>query len=208
MQFAGIILCGGRSTRLGQDKAGLTFGPTTMLEHAVERLRPTLIPLVVVAAESQTLPVLADDVIVVRDRRPDTGPLEGLAAGLAALQRQGPVHRQVSAAYLTGCDFPLLLPEFVQAVCDRLGDHQAAVPLVAGIRQTLASAVRIDVLSVVEQMLHEDQRRTNALFDRLDTVWIDEPALRQVDPQLISLRNVNTPEEYRAALTEAGYSSS
>jgi len=152
-----------------------------------------------------------------------------LAAGLRALQRWNDEQRSgalqspnalqspgdlpsaaipqspIVAAYITGCDFPLLLPEFVTAVCSRLGEHQASVPVVAGIRQTLASVVRIEVLSTVEQMLLDDQRTTHALFDRVDTRWIEEAELRNFDPQLVSLRNVNTRDDYQAALIEAGF---
>ena len=63
---------------------------------------------------------------VVRDRHPDRGPLEGLATGLAALEPA------IEAAYVTGCDVPLLVPAFVTRVMDLLGDRDCAVPCIDG----------------------------------------------------------------------------
>src|SRR5262245_8712089 len=89
MTRGGIVLCGGRSTRMGTPKLALPFGPETMLARIVRLLGEVCAPIVVVAAHEQELPPLPADVpaevIVARDRRPDRGPLEGLLAGLSAL---------------------------------------------------------------------------------------------------------------------------
>ena len=103
----GIVLCGGKSTRMGVAKATLPFGPETMLQRVVRLLGTVVSPIVVVAARDQDLPVLPPDVIVTRDEREARGPLEGLRAGLKALPPA------VDAAYVTSCDVPLLVPAFV-----------------------------------------------------------------------------------------------
>ena len=104
---AGIVLCGGKSTRMGTSKALLPFGPETMLQRVVRLLGRVVTPIVVVAAADQELPELPADVIVTRDEREGRGPLEGLRAGLKALTDA------VDAAYVTSCDVPLLVPGFV-----------------------------------------------------------------------------------------------
>src|SRR5947199_10820375 len=84
-RVAGLVLAGGQSTRMGRPKATLPFGPELMLQRVVRLLGSVVQPIVVVAAPGQQLPPLPADIIVVRDEREQRGPLEGLAAGLAAI---------------------------------------------------------------------------------------------------------------------------
>src|SRR3990172_6196443 len=122
MTRGAIILCGGRSSRMGLSKATLPFGSEIMLQRVVRIVRPVVGQVVVVAAPGQVVPSLVPAVPVVRDRRQGRGPLEGLAAGLAAMEDVA------EAVYLTGCDVPLLVPEFVERLFQWLGDHDIVVP--------------------------------------------------------------------------------
>src|ERR1700687_6334882 len=108
MNTGGIVLCGGKSTRMGSPKALLAFGSETMLQRVVRLLGTVVSPIVVVAAREQSLPKLPDDVTVTRDEREQRGPLEGLRAGLRALPDS------VDVAYITSCDVPLLVPGLVE----------------------------------------------------------------------------------------------
>ena len=101
MTAGGIVLCGGKSTRMGRSKALLPFGPETMLQRVVRLLGSVVQPIVAVAAVDQALPTLPASVIVTRDERGGRGPLEGLRAGLKALPPE------VEGAYVTSCDVPL-----------------------------------------------------------------------------------------------------
>src|SRR5205085_12330412 len=101
----GIVLCGGRSSRMGRPKAWLPFGTELLLQRVVRVLRDVVEPVVVVAAPDQEVPPLPVGVFRARDDREYLGPLNGLATGLAAL------HGQVAAAYLSSCDVPFLLPD-------------------------------------------------------------------------------------------------
>src|SRR5262249_57842743 len=86
LKVAGIVLCGGRSSRMGRPKAWLAFGDELMLQRVVRVLREVVDPVVVVAAPGQDVPPLPDTVEIVRDEVEGRGPLQGLAAGLAALE--------------------------------------------------------------------------------------------------------------------------
>src|SRR5262245_64236372 len=103
MTAGGIVLCGGRSTRMGSSKALLPFGPELMLQRVVRLLSQVVSPIVVVAAPGQEIPPLPADVILTRDEREGRGPLEGLLAGLTAIAPHA------DAAYATSCDVPLLV---------------------------------------------------------------------------------------------------
>ena len=123
---------------MGSSKALLPFGPETMLQRTVRTVREALAgPIVVVAAADQSLPPLPADVAVVVDARSDRGPLEGLAAGLRHLAPSS------DAAFVTSCDAPLLSPDFIRFVCERLGpDDDAAAPDVDGFLHPLSAAYR------------------------------------------------------------------
>src|SRR5205809_2559240 len=83
--IGGIILAGGKSSRMGLAKATLPFGPELMLQRVVRLLGSVVQPIVVVAAPGQELPPLPHGLLIARDEREARGPLEGLFAGLSAI---------------------------------------------------------------------------------------------------------------------------
>ena len=199
MSAAGIVLCGGKSARMGVPKATLPFGPETMLQRVVRLLATVVSPVVVVAAREQSLPDLPAGMIVARDEREQRGPLEGLRAGLKALPDS------IDVAYITSCDVPLLEPAFVTRMLELLGDHDIAVMEIDGFPHPLSAVYRRNTLSQVEALLNKDQLRTASLVDAVRTRRVRPEEMLAVDPQLRTLRNLNTREDYLAALSEAGY---
>lgn len=200
MKRGAIVLCGGKSSRMGHSKAMLPFGPERMLQRVV-RLVGEVVPqedIVVVAAEGQELP-LPEKITVTHDRHPDRGPLEGLACGLAAL------NDRVDAAYATSCDVPLLVPAFINRMFELLEGYDIAVPKEQKYHHPLAAVYRTSVLPNVESLLAADRLRPVFLFDQCDTREIPVDELRVVDSDLKSLRNINEPADYFHALQEAGF---
>jgi molybdenum cofactor guanylyltransferase len=197
MATAGIVLCGGKSTRMGTPKASLPFGPETMLQRVVRLLGAVVEPIVVVAARQQALPELPGDIIVARDELEERGPLEGLRAGLKALPNS------VDSAYVTSCDVPLLVPGFVTRMIELLGDYDIAVMEIDGFPHPLSAVYRRATLPQVEALLERDKLRPVFLFDAVRTRRVRPEEMTSVDPQLRTLRNLNTRDDYRAALEEA-----
>lgn len=183
---------------MGVPKATLPFGPETMLQRVVRLLGTVVRPIVVVAANGQSLPALPDEVTVTRDEREARGPLEGLRAGLKALPES------VEAAYVTSCDVPLLVPAFVERMIDLLGDHDIAVMEVDGFPHPLSAVYRRDTLPHVESLLANDRLRPVFLFDAVRTRRVQPAEMIVVDPELRTLRNLNTQEDYLAALKVEG----
>lgn len=202
MQFGGVVLCGGRSSRMGTPKLALPFGDELLVERTLRLLGQVVRPLVIVAAPGQELPELPREVIVVRDQREGRGPLEGLLAGLSALPES------IDAAYATSCDAPLLVPAFVRRMTELLGDHQIAVPQSDGFHHPLAAVYRRSVLNTIESLLAADRLRPVFLFDAIPTRVVQAEELMDVDPELSSLVNLNHPAEYLAALARAGLQAS
>ena len=84
-RVAGIVLCGGRSSRMGQPKHLLPFGDETMLQRVVRTLSAVVSPVVVVAARGQQLPELPPETLIAHDDLENPGPLGGIAAGMQAI---------------------------------------------------------------------------------------------------------------------------
>jgi molybdenum cofactor guanylyltransferase len=198
MTAGGIVLCGGKSTRMGVPKATLPFGPETMLQRVVRLLGTVVSPIVAVAAREQSLPELPEGVIVARDEREAKGPLEGLRAGFRALPES------VDLAYATSCDVPLLVPGFVERMIELLGDQDIAVMEVDGFPHPLSAVYRRSVLPHIELLLAKDRLRPVFLFDAVRTRRVGMEEMVSVDQELRTLRNLNTREDYLAALSDAG----
>jgi molybdenum cofactor guanylyltransferase len=198
----GVVLCGGKSTRMGRAKADLPFGSETMLQRVVRILSEVVAPIVVVAARGQVLPHLPEDIIIARDEQENLGPLGGLAAGLPFLKDR------VDAVYASSCDVPLLKPEFVRSVIEALGEDDLAIPRDGQYHHPLAAVYRTRLYDAMCRLIAENRLRPFYLLQEARAREIDVSELRRIDPELVSLRNTNTPEEYQAALQEAGLTSS
>lgn len=203
MSNAGIVLCGGRSSRMGAAKAMLPFGPERMLQRVVRLLSEAVDRIVVVASAEQDLPELPAEIVVARDAMPFRGPLAGLAGGLAALDAT------TDLVYLTGCDVPLLSPNFVRRMIELAHGYDAAVPVETGGAEKryhpLAAVYRAAVHSRVSEWLSADRLRLLDLFQQIRTREVPVIELGENDPGLGSLRNLNERREYLAALAEAGF---
>jgi molybdenum cofactor guanylyltransferase len=192
----GIVLCGGQSKRMGRPKAWLPFGGELMLPRVVRLLGEAADPVVVVAAPDQEVPPLPPDVTVVRDEEKGRGPVQGLAAGLDALAGRA------EAAYLSSCDVPFLRPAFVRRLVELLGEHAVCVPRAGGYHHPLAAVYRLEVAEAVRRLLAEDRLRPFFLFEAVPTRVAEPDELAGADPGLQTLRNLNTPEDYQAALRD------
>lgn len=198
MDRGAIILCGGQSKRMGRDKATLPFGPEETLLQRVARLVGQAVPseqIVCVAAAGQSLPQLPAGLRTARDATPARGPLAGLAAGLAALKGSA------DAAFVCGCDMPLVKPAFVNRMFDLLGGCSIAA-LHDGRRwHPLTAVYRVDILPRVEsRLIAGPDRSLTALLDAEATRRVHLEELQDIDPELDSLASCNTMEDYQRLL--------
>lgn len=182
---SGIVLCGGRSSRMGRPKAWLPWSGRPMLVHVVERLREVVDDVVVVAAPDQHLPDV--DARVVADREAGLGPLAGLREGLA--------HARGDLAFVTATDAPYLTAAFVRKV---LGVGRAAAPVVEGRVQPLSAAYPTRGAALAEGLMEAGKRRPLDLLEALDYELLDAESL----PDLDSVRGFNTPDAYLGAIAK------
>lgn len=193
--IGGIVLCGGMSRRMGQPKAWLPFHGETMLARVCRILAEVVQPIVVVAGPDQEVPPVPDEVQIVRDAVETQGPLNGLIGGLKALTGTA------KAAYLSSCDVPFLNAAFVRKVIESLGEFDVAVPIANGFRHPLGAVYRMSVLSIAQTLIDAGERRLVAILEQAKTRQLTQDELRSADSDLSSLANINTPEQYQAALS-------
>ena len=195
---------------MGTPKARLEWHGSTLLYRTVGIVaRATSGPVVVVRASGQELPELPKGTEVVDDPRPGKGPVQGIAAGLAALAGRA------EAAFIASTDLPFLHPAFIRrvlrvieiGVIEAEGDARAdvALPVARGYPQPLAAAYRVSLAATAERLVKEDRLRPAFLFSECAVVRLDDatltadPLIRALDPDLDSVVNVNTPDDYEQA---------
>lgn len=202
VELAGLILCGGRGTRMGGPKASLPFDDEPLLARVVRRLTPAVGLVAVVGSRTLALPTLPSDVLHLVDGVEDEGPLEALAVGLEALRDRA------SHAFVTACDAPFVEPAFVRRL-RALAEDDGAIPNVDGRAHPLAAVYATRAAGRVRALRDRGERRARSLIEvlRLRQVSTEElladEALAGVDPTLRSLMNVNHPSDLEAALAMA-----
>ena len=206
-RLGGIVLCGGRSSRMGSPKAWLDFGGEPLLARVVRTVRRACAPVIVVAAPGQDVPPLPPYVPIARDPLEGRGPLQGIAAGLHALLESPGDSEGVDAAFVTSTDAPFLEPALIARLAALRGsDHDVAVPHTEGHFHPLTAIYACTCLPHIEALLAADRLRPFFLFERIRTMACDapmllaDPELATADPALRSFENINTPDDYARAL--------
>lgn len=201
MGAVGIVLVGGRSSRMGAPKAELEWHGSTLLRRTIGIVeRGAGGPVIVVRAPGQPLTHLPDDVQLIDDDQEGLGPLQGLAMGLTAAAARG------DPAFVCSTDLPFLHPAYVARVLAAVHpDTDVALPIARGHRQPLAAAYRTHLAAEVRRLLDAGARKPALLFEVARTRRLDEDdlladaTLARADPELASVHNINDPEEYAAA---------
>lgn len=194
---AGVVLAGGRSSRMGMSKAALEWHGSTLLRRVVGIVvRGVDGPVIVVRAPGQCLPRLPADIEIFDDPAEGRGPLQGIAVGLSALAERA------ETAFVCSTDLPLLHPAFVRRVTRELAGVDIVLPTVGGHRQPLAACYRTALGAVAAELVAADRLRPAFLFEQSqveeldDAALLADPVLRRGDPDLDSVAGVNSPQEY------------
>lgn len=184
--ISAIVLAGGRSSRFGRDKLNETIGGRTLLEHAIEGVRPLAQETIVVVAPGAA-PFLSGGTILVHDPVPFEGPLTGLLTGLRRATQP--------LVLVVGGDMPTMVAAVLEVLLDGLDDPTVdAVMLEHGGRgRPLPGAMRRDpALAVAERLVATGERRLRAIYEALGAAVIAEAAWRRLDPDGLTIRDVDT----------------
>lgn len=128
---------------------------------------------------------------LIYDDIPDQGPLRGLCSGLRAMKSE--------YALVLAVDLPFVRPELLAWLCALPLNDELLVPLVGGVPQVLLARYPRSLLPAIEACLREGRRDPRALLERGPVRFLREEQVRQVDPDLRSFVNINTPEDFQRA---------
>jgi len=178
---------------MGKDKAWLPLPGNeriTFVEHIASILTTLCSEVLLVARDDAQVAnyVALAGVRTLTDKVPGYGPVMGLYSGLSAMHN--------SHALVVAVDMPFVQPALLSFLLNQPLTDSLLVPVVGNVPQVLLAVYPRTVLSVVEGRLQEGRRDPRSLLEVTPVCYIDEAQLRQVDPELRSFINVNTPGEF------------
>ena len=190
-EVTGILLAGGKSRRMGEDKRHLLVGEQTLLERGLAVLHSIFQEVLVVIAQNS--PPLGIDVRVVRDLVPDCGSLGGLYTGL--IQATSP------CIFVVACDMPFLNQEVIAQFTSRRGTADIVMARLADRLHPMHALYSKQCLPVLEQMIQARKLKIQELVSQpsLRVQYVTETDLSSIDHSGRSFYNVNTLEDLDAA---------
>lgn len=184
----GAVMAGGRSSRLGRDKALLEAGGETLLARTVRLLSPLCDEVIVIGPPERA--EVVPGVRVAPDERPGVGPLGGIATALRAAG-----HERILAV---ATDMPLLNPALLHHLLTVDADADVVIPRVEGRTQQLHAVYSRRCLPVIDEQLARDDFKIDRFFSAVQVHVIEEDEVRSFDPELRSFRNINTEDDWQA----------
>jgi len=193
VEVSAVVLAGGRSHRLGRDKLGELVGGRSLLQRVLDCVVPLTPEVILVVAQDQVPPVsLPRGVRVVVDLYSGRGPLVGIYSGLRAVRR-------LAAGLVVGGDMPFLNASLLCYLIGLADEADAIVPRVDNLVEPLHAVYSPACLDVIGAMLEEGSLSVMGLLERVKVRYVEEGELRRLDPELLSLFNVNTEAALRKA---------
>lgn len=185
-----LVLAGGESRRVGSPKALLPLGSTSLIGAVLARLRPLFRQVLVVARDKEGLVGLGATVLV--DGRLERGPLVGLTRGLETTDAPW--------CFVVGCDMPFLRPAVIHRMAEHLNGCDILAPYLGGHLQTLHAFYSKGCLPFARGLLKEGNTSPRALFPLCRVRTMEATEFLDIDPDLLSFMDLDTVEEYQAAL--------
>lgn len=200
-----IILCGGRSRRMGTDKTRLPLGSGTVLSHIEDTFSTLATHQIIVIGRDMQQPESKRTPLIVRDEYLDLGPMEGLRIGLTECKKL-----RAAIAMVTTGDAPVIsIPLYQFMVNSLIRDRklQGVVPWVDDTWHPLTAVYRTDVLAWVTQRIEQKEFRVKDIADSLPVLKLTRDMMETWDPGLQSIRNINTRDQYLQLRSELESSS-
>ncbi|MEH7415946.1 molybdenum cofactor guanylyltransferase [Neobacillus drentensis] len=191
MKAAAIILAGGKSSRMGTNKALLKINEKMNIERIVDQLKFLFDDIILVTNNSEQYEFLG--VRMVPDQYPGMGPLAGVHAGLTA--------SEYDVNFIVACDMPFVSGELAEALVHNAFHYDAVIPVINGKQHPLFSVFKKETAAVVEERLKAGQLRVKHLLDQLNVLYLTEKELETYSHMDLAkvFFNMNHPEEYEEA---------
>ncbi len=191
--LSGIILAGGRSRRLGRDKAVELFGGQPLIRRVIDRIESLTGEIVVVVADTRRgadLPLAVRHRTVV-DIYPEKGSLGGIFSGLSGAGKEW--------GLVAACDMPFLNRRLIEYMLTLREGWDAVVPRPGAYPEPTHALYAKSCLPQIEARLQANDLKISNFFDAVRVRYVGEAEIRQFDPELHSFFNINSPEDLARA---------
>lgn len=198
-EASGIVLAGGRSRRLGRDKALETIGGQVLIRRVIDRLSLVTDGVSVVVADqaqAESLP-LDNGQQIVLDRYPGGGSLGGIFSGLEVASQEW--------AVVVACDMPFLNLNLLRRMLELREGADAVVPVLGGRVEPTHALYSKLCLPFMEQLLRANDLKIPLFFDKVRVAYLPEVDIVALDPEFLSFFNVNSPADLERALVLADH---
>lgn len=195
MKACALILSGGKSSRMGTNKALLEIDGKTTIERIRDELQTICDDLILVTNEPETYRFL--NLKIVADEFPGKGPLAGIHTGLKA--------SDFEVNFVTACDMPFVSAELAAALIQNIGHYDAVIPVIEGKQHPLFAVYKKAIAADVEQCLENGILKIRDLLENLNVLYLTEQDLQGYCDVALDLAffNMNHPEEYENAKKRA-----
>jgi molybdenum cofactor guanylyltransferase len=189
MQVTGVILAGGQSRRMGQDKAFLPFGKGLLIERVIEVVQQVTADVILITNTPERyrrfgLPMFSDVIA-------EAGSLGGIYTGL--------VSAKTPYSLCLACDMPFVKPTFLRFLCRTAAEADVVIPRNAEDFQPLCAVYSQVCRDPIRHKIEVGQLKITGFFDQVRVRVIDGDLLTRYDPPDVMFFNANTPEEYAKA---------
>src|SRR3989304_2436833 len=186
-EVTAIILAGGKSRRMGLNKAFLKYCDTTFIEHQIIMLHKIFDEIILSANDAAAytsfkLPIVFDVI-------PEKGPLSGICAGLS--------HAKSSHAFVIACDMPFINEKLILYLKSQINGYDVVVPKTSRGLEPMHAFYSKNCIPPMYHCLEEGRLRIVDFFSEVKVKVVDEKEFAGLDASLQSLINLNTPDEYK-----------
>lgn len=188
LPVSAIVLAGGRSNRLGRDKALLEVEGQPLVSRTVQKLAALSDDLLVVSGDPVRYEPLALPARLISDEQPGVGSLMGIYSGLRASRHPH--------ALAVACDMPFLSIPLLRYMVPLADGYDVVIPRLGGFLEPLHAIYGRSCLPFMAGLLEQGRRQIIAFFDHVRVRYVEESEIERFDPHHLSFVNVNTPGDW------------
>ena len=186
-----IVLAGGRSRRLGCNKALEQFGDRPLIQRVIDTIKHLDDDIVVVAASKGQLPQLDDRIRTAIDRYPISGALVGIFTGLKSARSQH--------CLTVACDMPFLKADLLRYMISVSEGYDAVIPRMENMIEPLHAVYSTDCIEPIQLQIDSGNLKISDLLSKIRVRYIDREEIERYDPQHLSFMNVNSENDLNKA---------
>ncbi|PWT88016.1 MAG: molybdenum cofactor guanylyltransferase [Acidobacteria bacterium] len=182
--ITGVILAGGKSSRMGRNKALLPFRGRPLIETIRDTMSSIFNKVVISVHQENAYPQI--DLLQIPDLYPETGPIGGITSVLQSGEER---------IFCVACDMPFLNRELIEYLAG-LADCDAVIPIWREKIEVLHAFYSFALLAQLKTCLKSGRFRITDALGEAHVRYIQEPEIRPLDPQGLSFRNINVPSDF------------